>query len=173
MSITLYSATVPAWLQVLHSISGLLDKAEAFCAETGLAPDELIQARLADDMLPFAYQIRATTTHSLGALEALRAGVIHPDRSAPPATMVALRELVGRTIVALEAVDAEDLNSYVGKDMRFDAGALVLDFVAEDFLLSFAQPNLYFHAVTAYDILRSKGMQIGKRDYLGRPRVKA
>ena len=48
-----------------------------------------------------------------------------------------------------------------------------LEFTVENFLLSFSLPNFYFHAATAYDILRWKGARIGKRDYMGRLRLKA
>jgi len=122
---------------------------------------------------PFAYQVRATTTHSLGAIKALRAGLCNPDLSPPPTTIAALRDLIGETITTLEAIDPGEIDSYVGKDMRFEAGAFALDFLAENFMLSFANPNFFFHATTAYDILRVKGLQIGKRDFVGRPRLKA
>ena len=56
--------------------------------------------------------------------------------------------------------------------MRFEFGERRMDFTAEEFLLSFSQPNFYSHATTAYDILRFKGLPIGKRDYTGRVRLK-
>ena len=64
------------------------------------------------------------------------------------------------------------MNRFEGGDVRFEAGALRLDFTAEDFLMSFSMPTFYFHATTAYDILRMKGVQIGKRDFAGKPRLK-
>ena len=66
MSLSLYSALVPAYLQILEGLSGLLDKAESFCSEKGIAPGQIIEARLAEDMLPFAYQVKSTAVHSLG-----------------------------------------------------------------------------------------------------------
>jgi len=172
MSFTLYAATIPCWLQILHSMPGLLGKAEEFSKEQGLAPDHFIQARLVDDMLPFAYQVKATSTHSLGAIEGVRAGVFHPDLSPPPSTIEGLRDLIGETIAKLEAIDGAEIESFIGRDMRFEFGARVMDFTAENFLLSFSQPNFFFHATTAYDILRMNGVQIGKRDFSGRPRLK-
>jgi hypothetical protein len=56
--------------------------------------------------------------------------------------------------------------------MRFTAGERHLDFTAENFLLSFSQPHFYFHAATTYDILRWKGVRIGKRDFAGGLRTK-
>jgi uncharacterized protein len=169
---SLYTAIIPSYLQVLRSVAGLLGKAEAYCAEKGIAPEDLLQTRLAPDMLPFAYQVRATSTHSLGAVEGVRKGVFTPDRSPPPGDFPALHARVADTLIGLEGVDPAEVNGFVGRDMRFSAGERHLDFTAENFLLSFSQPNFYFHAATAYDILRWKGLDIGKRDFMGRPRTK-
>ena len=172
MTFSLYSATVPSYLQILHAVTGLLGKAEAFCAEKGIAPAAIIQARLAEDMLPFAYQVKSTAVHSLGSIEGVRKGVFRPDTTTPPDTFEALKSRISETIAALQAIDAAEINSFVGRDVYFAFGERRLDFTAENFLLSFSLPNFYFHATTAYDILRWKGLQIGKRDYTGRPRMK-
>ena len=66
---------------------------------------------------------------------------------------------------------AEYINSLVGRDMRFETGEMVIPFTAEGFLMSFSLPNFFFHATTAYDVLRMKGLPLGKPDYLGRPRL--
>jgi hypothetical protein len=76
------------------------------------------------------------------------------------------------TLAALSAIEVAEVDSFVGRDMRFAFGNRHLDFTAENFLLSFSQPNFYFHATTAYDILRWKGLPIGKRDFTGKPRTK-
>lgn len=172
MTFSLYAATIPSYRQVLGSVAGLLDKAEAFCAEKGLAPEAIIQARLAEDMLPFAYQVKATTEHSLGAIAGVRKGVYSPDISPPPQSFAALKSKIAETVTALEAIDAAEVNSFIGRDMRFSFRERHMDFTAEEFLLSFSQPNFYFHASTAYDILRWKGMPIGKKDFVGRIRLK-
>ena len=75
------------------------------------------------------------------------------------------------TIAALEAVDPAEMENFIGRPMRFEMGSFRMDFTAENFLLSFSQPNFYFHATTAYDILRMKGVPLGKRDYLGAMRL--
>jgi len=71
-------------------------------------------------------------------------------------------------------IEPAEIDAFVGRDMRFAvaAGERRLDFTAENFLLSFSQPNFYFHAATTYDILRWKGVRIGKRDFTGRLRTK-
>jgi hypothetical protein len=172
MSLSLYSATIPSYRQILGAVSGLLSKAQAFCAERGIDAPDLIQARLAADMLPFAYQVKSTAVHSLGAIEGVRRGVFSPDMTAPPETFAALEARISDTLAALDTIEPAEIDSFAGRDMRFEAGSRRLQFTAEDFLLSFSLPNFYFHAATAYDILRWKGVQIGKRDFVGRLRLK-
>jgi hypothetical protein len=172
MTLSLYSAIIPNYVQILGAVRGLLDKAEAHCAETGCDPADLHAARLADDMLPFGYQVKSCSAHSIGAIEGVRAGVFSPDRTPWPTTFEGLREAVSHALAAVEALDPEEINGFVGRDMRFTMGETTMPFSAEDFLLSFSQPNFYFHATTAYDILRWKGVKLGKRDFIGRPRLK-
>jgi uncharacterized protein len=172
MAFSLYDATVPSYRQMLGAVAGLLAKAEAFCTEKGLAPQDIIQARLADDMQPFAYQVKSTAVHSLGAIEGVRRGVFSPDTTTPPETFAALKARIVETLAALEAVEAAEVDSFVGRDMRFTFGERHIEFTAENFLLSFSQPNFYFHATTTYDILRWKGIPIGKRDFIGKTRAK-
>jgi len=172
MAFSLYAATVPSYRQILEAVAGLLRKAENFCTEKGIAAPDIIQARLAEDMQPFAYQIKSTAVHSLGAIEGLRKGVFSPDTTPPPGTFEALKARIAETLTALESIEAAEIDAFVGRDMRFAFGDRHIDFTAETFLLSFSQPNFYFHAATAYDILRWKGVPIGKRDFMGKTRAK-
>jgi len=153
-------------------VSGLLNTAEAFCTEKAIPPHDIIQARLADDMQPFAYQVKSAAVHSLGAIEGVRNGVFSPDTTTPPETFAALKTRITETLATLEKIEAAEVDAFVGRDMRFAFGDRHIEFSAENFLLSFSQPNFYFHATTAYDILRWKGIPIGKRDYTGRLRIK-
>ena len=172
MTFSLYSAIIPSYRQILDSISGLLGKAQAFCNDKGIAAHDIIQARLAPDMLPFAYQVKSTAVHSLGAIEGVRKGVFSPDMTPSPESFEALGALITKTLAALEAIDAAEVDAFVGRDMRFEFRDRRIDFSAENFLLSFSQPNFYFHATTAYDILRWKGVPLGKRDFAGALRIK-
>ena len=172
MAFSLYEATLPSYRQILGAVGGLLGKAESYCAEQKLPAEEIIQARLAPNMLPFAYQVKATTTHSLGAIEGVRKGVFSPDLTPPPQTFSALKTAISEALAALEAIDAAEIDAFLGRDMRFAFGDRQVNYTAENFLLSFSQPNFYFHATTAYDILRWKGLPLGKRDFVGRVRIK-
>ncbi len=173
MSFTLYDALVPTWQQILGSVTTLLDQAQAHCTEKKLPDSALIEARLADDMLPLGFQVRSVMTHSIGAIEGVRKGVFSPDRSPWPDSFAGLKAQLTQALAALEWVDPLEVNGFIGHDMRFEAGERRMDFTAENFLLSFSQPNFFFHATTAYDILRHKGLTIGKRDFMGKPRVKS
>jgi uncharacterized protein len=170
MAFSLYSAVVPTYLQILESLSGLLDKGESFCSAKGLAPEQIIEARLADDMFPFAYQVKSAAVHSLGAIEGVRRGVFTPDMTEPPNSFAALKARISEARSGLQSIAPSEVDGLMGRDMRFSFGERHIDFRAEEFLLTFSQPNFYFHATTSYDILRWKGVPIGKRDFLGRMR---
>jgi uncharacterized protein len=172
MAFSLYAAIVPSYLQVLSSVSGLLEKAQIFCADKAIAPKEIIEARLAEDMLPFAYQVKSTAAHSIGAIESARQGVFSPDQTTPPASFEALKARIAEATETLRAIDPAEIDGLMGRDVRFAFGSRHIDFTAENFLLSFSQPNFYFHAATAYGILRWKGVPLGKRDFLGSLRKK-
>lgn len=164
MSLSLHAATVPSLLQLLGSGRGWLNKA----ASSGLAEDEIVNARLAEDMLPFAYQVKSMSDHSRGAIEGVREGVFRPKFGEPlPTSLGELRDKLDGAIAFLEGLDKAEVDGFVGQPMRFEIGEKKLPFTAEEFLLSFSQPNFYFHATTAYGILRHKGVSVGKLDYLG------
>ncbi|MGD9810473.1 MAG: DUF1993 family protein [Sphingobium sp.] len=174
MTFSLYDATIPSFLQILGAMRGLTEKAEAFCAEKGIAERQLLDAHLGEDMLSLTWQIKWVSTHSIGAIEGVRGGSFSPDREPPAESFAALRAQVDETVAALQQVTREEMESFVGGDMQFSlAGRILMEFTAENFLLSFSLPNFYFHASTAYDILRDEGLDIGKRDFLGVPRMKA
>jgi uncharacterized protein len=173
MAFSLYAATVPSYCQILRAVAGLIDKAEAFCTEKALTPQDILEARLAADMQPFVYQVKSTVVHSFGAIEGVRKGTFSPDTTTPPQDFPALKARIVESIAALEAIEAAEVDSFVGRDMRFAFGDRQIDYTAENFLLSFSQPNFYFHAAATYDILRWKGVPIGKRDFMGKTRRKS
>lgn len=167
MSFTLYTAVVPPFQKLLTNVRELLNKAEAHCTAQGIAPEEIIQASLAPDMLPFAYQVKSTTVHSIGAIEGVRNGLFSPDMTPPDDNFPALAKRVEGALAALAALKPDEINGLTGRPMRFEVRGHRADFSAEEFLLMFSVPNFYFHATTAYDILRMKGLAIGKIDYIG------
>ncbi|WP_133364760.1 DUF1993 domain-containing protein [Qipengyuania sediminis] len=173
MPLSLHAAFVPSALQTLNACDRLLGKAEAWCTENGKEPEFLIKARLHQDMLPFSYQIKSVAAHTAGAVAGVRAGVFTPDLTRPPEDFAGLAAALGKAREALETLGEDELEAHSEGPMRFEMGETRIDFTAADFLLSFSQPNFYFHAATAYGIMRMKGVPLGKRDYLGRLRTAA
>lgn len=172
MPISLYDAIVPTQRQMIGAVKALVARAEAHCAEKGEPDSALVEARLITDMGPFGYQVKAVAEHSKGAIEGVRAGVYVPSLEPWPKTFAALTARLDDADVFLGGLDPAEMEGFIGRDMRFEFRDRRMDFTAENFLLSFAQPNFYFHATTAYDVLRAAGLQIGKRDFLGMPRIK-
>lgn len=173
MPITLYDATVPAFRQVLGAALGIVDKAEAHCVAHGLAAAAMIEASLIDDMGSLSYQVRQMAHHSAGAIAGVRAGRSAPEFGRSGDDFESLRQTVATADAELAGLVAADVEDFIGRDLVFSARGFEMAFRAEDFLLSFSVPNFFFHATTFYDILRHKGVGIGKRDYLGRPLLKA
>jgi len=171
MAISLFDATVPNYLQLIRSLRGVLDKGMEYATSTGMKPEVLVEARLIDDMFPLWLQIQRVADHSIGALRDVSNGAF----SMPPQHPIdypGLMRLLAETETGLMEWDREEVNALEGREVIFDTGSYRTSFTAEAFLFSFSLPNFYFHAVTAYDILRTKGVPIGKRDYLGQTRTK-
>jgi len=172
MSTSLYELSVPTFLQTVKAVMGFLDRAAHHCAETRADPDDFVHARLFADMAPFHFQIEAAWHHSVWGLEAVKTGVFAPPALAGPVPFAGLQAMMGKAEKALEAFTADEVNSWAGKELDFQIGPRRLAFTSETFLLSFSLPNFYFHTVTAYDILRTRGVPLGKRDFEGRLRTR-
>ncbi|MEI8302488.1 MAG: DUF1993 domain-containing protein [Burkholderiales bacterium] len=172
MSVSLYDLSVASYLQTLTAISGCLDKGLAHATAQGIDPETLVQARLAPDMLPFRFQVESVAHHSIGAIEGLRRGLFTPPGEAPPRGYADLQRLLADAKDALSQVSAAEINALAGRDMAFEIRGRQIPFTAETFILSFSLPNFYFHAATAYDILRHLGVAVGKRDFLGPMRTR-
>jgi hypothetical protein len=172
MPFSLYDAVVPSNLQILKAIDALLVKAATFCADEGRSESDLIEARLAPDMLPFGYQVKSCAGHSIGALEGVKSGSFSPDTSPWPTDFAGLHTTIQGAIARLDEIDREEFDALGENDTHFAFGETKLPFTGANFLLSFSQPNFYFHATTAYAILRAQGIKLGKRDFMGMPRIK-
>jgi hypothetical protein len=167
MTFSLYKAIIPQYQQMLGALAALLDEAEAWCAKQGIEPETVIQSRLAEDMHPFAYQVKSAAVHSAGAVAGVRKGEFRPETRKPPETFAKLKERIAEALAEIDKVTPEQMESFIGRDMVFLV-RFATPYRAEKFLLSFSQPNFYFHVSTAYALLRAKGMPIGKKNYLGR-----
>ena len=172
MAVSLYDMTVPQFLQVVRALRGVLHKGLEYAKAKGRDPDELVEARLVDDMFPLYLQARLIAHHSSGALRAVQDGAF----SLPGRERVGyadMQELLAEAEASLVGLTREAVEALEGREVVLDMGAGSRTvFTAEAFLTSFSLPNFYFHAVTAYDILRAQGAPIGKRDFLAGLRTK-
>lgn len=173
MAISFYDASVTNYVQILSALTGVLDKGLSHCRESGIDPESIVEARLAPDMLPFSFQIHSVAHQSLGAIEGIRSGVFRPPGEKPPHTYAQLQGVVADTLASLKKLTVAEVNALESHDVVFEIRGMKMPFTAVGFLLSFSLPNFYFHATTAYDILRSKGAKLGKRDFMGVLRMKA
>lgn len=173
MGTSFYDLSVPTFLQTVRTIGGFLKRAAEHCAKTGADADGFVHARLFDDMAPFHFQIEAAWHHSVWGLEAAKTGEFTPPALVGPVPFADLQGMIGKAETALEAFSPDEVNSWAGKELDLQIGPRRLAFTSENLILSFSLPNFHFHAVTAYDILRSRGVPLGKRDYEGRLRTKS
>jgi hypothetical protein len=172
MSLTLYDATVPSFLQTLGAVSGVLEQGLAHGKDAGLDPESLVEARIAPDMLPLRFQAISVMHHSAGALDGVARGVFSPPPDLGPLDYAGLRAVIADAQARVSTANRETLAGLDDREVEFRIGERTLmRFKAPDFLLSFSLPNFYFHATTLYDILRMKGAPLGKRNYLGAVRV--
>ena len=162
-----YDATVPAFLQILGSLSGLLVKAEAHCTAKNIQPEILLSARLYPDMLPLSKQIQLASDFAAKGC----ARVTHSEVPSVPDTETSFAELKQRlanTIDVVKGYKPEQFEGADAKDVTFPAGPNnSMTLKGQQFISHFAFPNFYFHAATAHGILRHNGVEIGKRDFLG------
>jgi uncharacterized protein len=162
-----YDAVVPAYLQMLGSLTGILGKAEAHCSAKNIQPEVLLGSRLFPDMLPLSKQIQLASDFAAKGC----ARLTHSEVPATPDTEKTFEELKQRLANTADYVKAFKPSQFDGADARdvtFPAGPdKSMTVKGQQFLSHFALPNFYFHAATAHDILRHNGVEIGKRDFLG------
>jgi hypothetical protein len=172
MLLSLHESFVPTAQQILRALRGLVDKAEAHCAEHALDASELLEAKLAETMWPLPWHVRACWMHSAYAIAQFKTGAFTPDFTELPGDWDAMRAMIDDALTQLDAVTPEQLDAIADKPIGFVMGGeRQMELTGQNFLLSFNQPNFFFHAATFYDILRMKGVALGKRDFIGTPRV--
>jgi uncharacterized protein len=162
-----YDATVPAFLQILGSLTGILNKAEAHCQAKNIQPEVMLGARLYPDMLPFTRQIQLVCDFAAKGCARLTQSEV-PVTPDTEKTFDELRQRLARTIDYVKAFKSAQFDGAETRDVTFPAGpGNTLTLKGQQFLNNFAFPNFYFHAALAHGILRHNGVEIGKRDFLG------
>lgn len=166
MSFSMYQASVPALLQILGSMSTILDKAAQHCTERKIEPSAILSFRLSPDMFPFTRQIQIMTDQAKGCMARL-AGVEVPAYSDTEASFEELKARIAKTVAFVKSFQPGQIEGSETREVVLKVGGNDMKFTGSQYLVNFVLPNFYFHATTAYDILRHCGLQIGKRDFLG------
>jgi hypothetical protein len=162
----MYHASVPAFLHTLAALSAILDKAVASAAARKIDPSVFINARLAPDMFALAKQVQLTSDFAKNTTARL-AGTEPPKFADTETTFDELKARIARTVDFIKGFNAGQIDGSEQKDITLPIGGKPTTFKGEHYLVTFALPNFYFHATTAYVILRHNGVELGKKDFLG------
>jgi hypothetical protein len=168
MSITMYSASVPIFTRMLSNMSTWLDKAEAHATAKKFEPSVYLQSRLSPDMLPFIKQVQIACDTTKFAMARL-GGVDAPKFDDSETTIAELRDRIKATIEFIKSVPASKIDGSEDKEVTLPRASGPIIMKGEAYLKHFVLPNFFFHTTTAYALLRSNGVEIGKLDYLGAP----
>jgi hypothetical protein len=162
-----YEASVPAYLQILNSLSAILDKAEAHVAARNIQPEAILTARLFPDMLPFSKQIQLVCDFAAKGCARLTQSEV-PSTPDTEKTFGELKQRLASTIAYVKAFKPAQFEGAETRDVSFPTGPdSTMTLKGQQFLSHFSFPNFYFHAATAHGILRHNGIEIGKKDFMG------
>ena len=168
MTISMYQTSVPVFLRNLSALAGVMTKAEAFAETRKLVASVLMGLRLYPDMLPLNVQVGQVTTHAARCV-GLLAGLTPPTFDGNETNFAALKDRIAKSIEFIKGVKAEQIDGTEANDVVLKIGSREMKFTGQDFLIGFTLPNFFFHYTTTYNILRSIGVEIGKRDFMGAP----
>jgi uncharacterized protein len=166
MSLTMYQASVPPFLQMLSSLAAILEKGEAHALARKIEPSVLLNTRLTPDMFPLVRQVQLVTDFAKGAAGRL-AGVELPKYDDTETSFTQLKARIAKTVDFLHSLKPSQIDGSESREITIPIGGQPHKFTGQNYLLRFALPNFYFHHTTAYAILRQCGVDIGKRDFLG------
>lgn len=162
----MYYLTIRQFARTLKNLDAVLSKAETYAAQRGFDVNNLLSARLAPDMLPFVAQIRIACDNAKMAAANL-SGKPAPKHEDTEKTFEELHARIGKALAFIDSVTESDFAAIKADQPVKLAYPPNKALRAQDYLLSRQIPNFYFHVVTAYDILRQGGVDLGKGDYLG------
>lgn len=166
MTFSMYEASVPVFKQILTSLSAILDKAEAHAVEKKIEPAALLQARLYPDMFPFTRQVQVACDFAKGCAARL-AGVEVPRYDDTEASFADLRARIATTLAFINGLPQDGIEASAQRDISTSSGPNAKQFKGQVYLVHYALPHFYFHATTAYAILRHNGVEVGKKDFVG------
>lgn len=166
MSFGIYDSTIPVYKQGLTTLLHLLDKAEEHAETNSMDASALIDAKLAPDMFDFKKQVQIACDFAKGGAMRLTGQDVpsHPDTEV---TVEELRARINASLAIVNSVTAEQFVGAEDRDIKMVFPWTTLEFKGARFVTFWSLPNFFFHVTTAYNILRSQGVEIGKKDFLG------
>jgi hypothetical protein len=168
MTISMYQASVPRFVNILGNLSNILDKAQAHIDARKIDDSVLTSYRLFPDMLPMTRQVQIACDTAKGLVARL-AGVEIPVYEDNEKTLSDLKARIAKTVAFIQTVTTKQIDGTEDMEIVIKRGDKETRYTGMQFLLGHAVPNVYFHVTTTYNILRHNGVEIGKRDYLGNP----
>jgi len=168
MPISMYEASAPRFVNMLKNLSAVLDKAQAHAEAKKIEPAVLLGCRLRPDMYTLTRQVQVACDNAKGAVARL-AGVEVPKHEDTEQSFADLKARIAKTIDFVASFKPAQIDGTEEKEIQLKLGPVEVKWKGMQYLLGFALPNFYFHAVTAYDILRHNGVEVSKRDYIGNP----
>jgi uncharacterized protein len=170
MNISMHSASVGVYTQLLTNLNVMLDKADKWVAERKIDPSAILQARLSPDMFTFTRQVQIATDMAKGT--AARLAGQEPLRFEDNETSFAeLKARVTKTLDFLASLPAAAFEGSEDRAITLKLGPpgkqTEFNFVGLAYLQGFGTPNVYFHYSMAYALLRHNGLDVGKKDYIG------
>jgi hypothetical protein len=167
MSISLYTATIPVFKQMLLALSDVLKKGEEHAQNRKFEPTVLLQSRLFPDMLPLVRQVQIACDFAK-SVPARIAGVEVAAYEDSEQSFAELQQRIAKTLALIEGMTAEQLNGSAVKEVVLRPGTpKEKKLTVEDYALKYGMPQFFFHVTTAYNLLRHNGVEIGKKDYMG------
>ena len=166
MTFSMYSASAPVFKQILTSLSAITDKAEAHATAKKIEPAALLQARLYPDMFPFIRQVQIACDFAKGAAARL-GGVEVPKYEDTETSFADIQARIAKTLAFIESVPQDGIEASAGRDITTGSGEKMKQWKGQTYLVHYTLPHFFFHATTAYDILRHNGVEVGKKDFVG------
>jgi len=166
MPLSMYQASIPPLAHTLAALSRILDKAEAHITAKKIEPAAILTMRLYPDMFTFTRQVQLTCDFAKGAAARL-AGAEVPTYADTEASLAELTARIAKTADFVKSFGAAQIDGSETREITIPIGGQPRIFTGQSYLIDFALPNFYFHATTAYAILRHAGVELGKRDFLG------
>jgi len=165
MAITMYSASVPVFLQLLGGLKGVLEKGEGYATAHKWEPATVLNLRLYPDMFTLARQVRQACEHALAAGRV--AGVEVPNMPIVDNSWDEMKVRIDKTVEVLKSLKPAQMDGKEDSEITVTVGGQPRQFKCQNYLYHLAMPNFYFHITTFYNILRQLGIEIGKRDFMG------